>query len=57
VHRFDWQPEQAREQREQILTRLERDGSTVAAGHFPQPGFGRFQRVDGRREWQPLDAG
>lgn len=56
VHRFDWDAEQAREQRERVLGRLEQDGTLVAAGHFPQPGFGRFVRIDGRREWRPIET-
>ena len=56
VHRFDWKPEQAREQRERVLAQLEDEGTLVAAGHFPQPGFGRFVRVDGRREWRPITS-
>ena len=56
VHRFDWNPEQAREQRERVIGQLEDEGTLVAAGHFPQPGFGRFVRVDGRREWRPISV-
>lgn len=56
VHRFDFDPERAREQRERVIGELEQDGTLVAAGHFPQPGFGRFVRVDGRRQWRPLAA-
>jgi glyoxylase-like metal-dependent hydrolase (beta-lactamase superfamily II) len=56
AHRFDWDPEAARGQRERVLDRLEADGSLVAAGHFPRPGFGRFVRSDGRRTWRPLDG-
>lgn len=56
VHRFDFDPARARDQRERVLADLERDGTLVAAGHFPQPGFGRFVRVDGRRVWRPLEA-
>lgn len=55
VHRFDFDPEQARAQRERVIDELERDGTLIAAGHFPQPGFGRFVRVDGRREWRSLE--
>ena len=55
VHRFDFDPEAARAQRERVIGELEQDGTLVAAGHFPQPGFGRFVRVDGRREWRPLE--
>jgi glyoxylase-like metal-dependent hydrolase (beta-lactamase superfamily II) len=56
VHRCDWQPEQARVQRERVLDQLEQEGTLVAAGHFPQPGFGKWVRVDGRREWRALDV-
>jgi glyoxylase-like metal-dependent hydrolase (beta-lactamase superfamily II) len=56
VHRFDWQPDQARAQRERVLDQLEADNTLVAAGHFPQPGFGKWERVDGRRVWRPLDV-
>ncbi len=57
VHRFDWDPPRATETRRTVLDRLERDGSMVAAGHFPAPGFGRFTRVDGKRVWTPLEGG
>lgn len=56
VHKFDFDPEQARAQRERVLDQLEGDGTLVAAGHFPQPGFGRFVRVDGRRIWRSIEA-
>jgi glyoxylase-like metal-dependent hydrolase (beta-lactamase superfamily II) len=51
-HRFDWQPEQARAQREHMLAKAEEGAWLTAAGHFPEPGFGRFVRVDGRRVWR-----
>ena len=57
VHRFDWDPEQAPWRSASASSaQLEADGTLVAAGHFPQPGFGRFVRVDGRRVWRPLEA-
>lgn len=55
VHRFDFDPERARAQRERVIGQLEDEGTLVAAGHFPRPGFGRFVRVDGRREWRPIE--
>ncbi len=55
VHRFDFDPERARAQRERVLGELDDTDTLVAAGHFPQPGFGRFVRVDGRREWRPIE--
>jgi hypothetical protein len=39
-----------------VLDRLEAEGALVAAGHFPMPGFGRFERVEGRRTWRPLEV-
>lgn len=56
LHRFDFDPPAAAAMRKRVLERLEADGTLVAAGHFPQPGFGRFVRVDGRRTWRPIDA-
>ncbi|MCH7786017.1 MAG: MBL fold metallo-hydrolase [Chloroflexi bacterium] len=60
AHYTDWNPgfdldkEQARKTRHQILDRLEADGSLVSAGHFPDTGFGRFVRNEGRRVWQGI---
>lgn len=54
-HRFDYDPPRAAEQRKRVLEQLERDGMLVASSHFPQPGFGRFVRVDGRRRWKPIE--
>ena len=58
AHYTDWNPifdvdqTLSRKTRHQILDRLESDGSLVSAGHFPDPGFGRFVRRQGRRIWQ-----
>lgn len=51
---FDTDPDLARTTRHRVLDQLEADGTLVSAGHFPDPGFGRFVRVDGRRIWQVL---
>ncbi len=51
---FDIDPETSRKTRHQILDRLEAEGSLVNAGHFPDPGFGRFVRSGGRRVWQGI---
>ena len=57
-HYTDWNPtfdieqDLSRKTRHQVLDRLEADGSLVSAGHFPDPGFGRFVRSAGRRIWQ-----
>lgn len=51
---FDMHAEQARATRQAILDRVEADGMVVAARHFPEPGFGRVIRVEGRRYWQAL---
>lgn len=50
---FDTDPDLARETRHTILDRLESEGTVVASGHFPDPGYGRFVRSGDRRVWQP----
>jgi glyoxylase-like metal-dependent hydrolase (beta-lactamase superfamily II) len=49
---FDIQPDIARRTRHSVLDHLEAEGITVSAGHFPDPGFGKFVRQGGRRVWQ-----
>ena len=51
---FDMDPDQARATRHAVFNRLEQEGLTVAAGHFPAPSFGKLVRVQGRRVWQAL---
>lgn len=52
VQSFDWEPEQARENRERLLAEFEESGCLLAAGHFPYPSLGRIGRdEDGRRVW------
>ena len=53
----DADPEMAVATRKKVLDRLEREETTVAAGHLQHPSFGRFARVDGRRVWKPMDVG
>ena len=58
VH-FDMDKEQAARTREMLLTWLDADGITVAAGHIPGSGFGRIAREKGepgRRYWQTLET-
>lgn len=50
---FDQDAEQAQICRHSLLDRIEADGMTIAACHFPEPGFGRIARLEGRRYWQP----
>ncbi len=54
VSRADMDPDLARETRRALLERLEREGTLVAAGHFPAPGFGKIIRLADRRYWQVL---
>ena len=60
AHYTDWSPpfdidqDLSRKTRHQVLDRLESDGSLVSAGHFPDPGFGRFVQSAGRRIWQGI---
>ncbi len=52
--RADLDPELARSTRRALMDRLEREGTLIASGHFPAPGFGRLVRLEGRRHWQGL---
>ncbi len=54
ISRADMDPRQAGITRRQLMERLAREGATVAAGHFPAPGFGRVVTMQGRRYWQGL---
>lgn len=38
--------------RREFFDRMEREELTVAACHFPAPGFGKIVRIEGRRYWQ-----
>ena len=51
---FDIQPDISRPTRHRVLDDLENEGTLVSAGHFPDPGFGRFVRLEGRRVWQGI---
>ncbi len=50
---FDTDPNLARQTRHSVLDRLESEGTLVASGHFPHPGYGRFERSGARRVWRP----
>ena len=60
AHHTDWspradsKPDISRESRAALFDRMERDHSLVVSGHFPEPGFGRLARVEGRRYWRAL---
>ena len=49
---FDFDSETALRTRNQLLDRIEAEGLVVSACHFPEPGFGRVVRLEGRRTWQ-----
>ena len=51
---FDVDGVTSRRTRHTVLDRLESEGSLVSSGHFPDPGFGRFVRADGRRLWRGI---
>ena len=57
VHRFDADPDEAVLTRKRQLRGLEAERTLVAAGHLNHPTFGRFERRDGRRVWQPRASG
>ena len=52
--RADMDPDQTRITRRTLMERLESEGTLVAAGHLPAPGFGKVVRLEGRRYWQGL---
>lgn len=54
VFLFDMDQERAVHTRKQMLDRAEAEAATLAACHYPAPGFGRLIRVQGRRYWQGL---
>lgn len=49
---FDMNPDQARASRDAVLQRIEDERLRVVAGHFPYPGFGAVERVEGKRYWR-----
>lgn len=51
---FDMDRDLARKTRHRLLERIEAEEMIAIGGHFPDPGFGRIVRVDGRRSWQAL---
>ncbi len=51
---YDTFHDQARETREAVLERLEKDGSLVGMGHAVSPSFGHFIRTEGKRYWKAL---
>ena len=51
---FDIQPDVSRSTRHSVLDMLENEQILVSAGHFPDPGFGHFVRVEGRRSWRGI---
>lgn len=52
--RADMKPNLAVKSRMDILEKLEHDTGLLISGHFPQPGFGRLLRLEGKRYWQAL---
>jgi glyoxylase-like metal-dependent hydrolase (beta-lactamase superfamily II) len=49
---FELDQPQANRTRQELFDSLAAEGTTVAACHFPSPGFGRIVSVEGRRYWQ-----
>ena len=49
---FELDQPQANRTRREFFDRLEQEGLTVAACHFPAPGFGKIVRIEGRSYWQ-----
>src|SRR5262249_42564658 len=51
---FERDQQRAAQVRQQVLDRAEAEGTILAVCHFPEPGFGRVVRLEGRRYWQGL---
>ncbi len=51
---FDGDPSQAVATRRKVFDQLEADGLVAAICHFPDPGFGKLVRLEGKRVWQAL---
>jgi glyoxylase-like metal-dependent hydrolase (beta-lactamase superfamily II) len=51
---FDVDPIESAQTRAKLFERIEQEGLTVAAGHYPYPGFGGIVRVEGKRRWHPV---
>jgi glyoxylase-like metal-dependent hydrolase (beta-lactamase superfamily II) len=51
---FDHDGETAQRTRRQLVDRVEAEGLILSACHFPDPGFGRVVRLEGRRYWKAL---
>ncbi len=51
---FDGDPAQAVQTRNKLFDQLEADGLLAAICHFPDPGFGKLVRLQGKRVWQAL---
>ncbi|MEE8347551.1 MAG: MBL fold metallo-hydrolase [Dehalococcoidia bacterium] len=51
---FDGDPSQAVASRRKMFDQLEADGLLAAISHFPDPGFGKLVRLQGKRVWQAL---
>jgi glyoxylase-like metal-dependent hydrolase (beta-lactamase superfamily II) len=51
---FDYDGDTAQQTRNQLVDRIEAEGLILSACHFPEPGFGRVVRLEGRRFWQAL---
>lgn len=60
VHETGWKNtadvdgDAAQKTRESVMSWLEEEGLTLAAGHFPAPGFGKVVRLEGKRYFQAL---
>ena len=50
----DGDPATAVETRSKVFDQLEADGLLAAICHFPDPGFGKLVRLEGKRVWQAL---
>jgi glyoxylase-like metal-dependent hydrolase (beta-lactamase superfamily II) len=50
----EWDPPAGARERAALVDRVEQEGLTLCAGHFPYPSIGKVLRAGRRRQWQPL---
>lgn len=54
---FDVDQKAGAETRGALWDRIEQQGFTICAGHYPAPGIGGIVRVEGKRRWQAIELG
>ena len=54
-HMFQMDHDKASAVRKELFDRAEAEDAVLAVCHFPTPGFGKVETIDGRRQWQSIE--